>query len=283
VLRASLLRERFDFCGSDYTTEYLFDSIGNRKQITTLQGNYVYDYDLNNQIERANNPVGISDYNSEKFLYDNIGNRTSDSLGYFSYEATGQRLDEDANYSYFYDNNGNLTSKTEKELNGTTINYIYSSENQLTGIKKYNANNQLIKDTSYLYDAIGRRVKKISTDYLNSSNSVGRHYAYDGNELLFTFDQNNELLASYTHSGLHTDDVLSVYITRAGKTEKMAKADGSYYFLKDALGSVIDITDPSGVKLQHYTYSAFGKLLNVEDGNGVCRLIKWESKPQFFS
>jgi RHS repeat-associated protein len=122
------------------------------------------------------------------------------------------------------------------------------------------------------YDAIGRRIQKIVND-LNSPNdpskSFVRRYVYDGNDILLEYDGSNHLLARYTHSGLATDDVLSVNITNIGVDSAVAKNAKTYTYLKDSIGSITDISDVQGNKIQHYNYSAYGTLLSIQNAEGA--------------
>ncbi|MCO4755929.1 MAG: hypothetical protein KC478_15725, partial [Bacteriovoracaceae bacterium] len=94
-------------------------------------------------------------------------------------------------------------------------------------------------------------------------NSYSRKYAYDGQEILAEFDENDAALAVYTHSTLRTDDVLAADI----RSNKLANQTGSYFYLKDAIGSVVDVTDANGNLIQHYAYSSFGKVLKIVDSS----------------
>ena len=238
---------------------YQRDPNGNRTSMQTRFGEYQYAYDQEDQLVWSQNPEA----SGETFDYDNLGNRLNDELGSYSYDNKSQRLTEDYKNLYFYDDNGNLTSIQEKGMTGRFRNLIYSSENQLTGIEDYE-NNILTKQVSYKYDALGRRVAKEITDLQNSLNSYQRKYVYDGNEMLAEYDENNDILQVFTHSSLRTDDVLSTDV----RSTKIA-TPGSYFYLKDALGSIVDITNSSGNLIQHYSYSSFGKLLKITDSVGT--------------
>ena len=258
------------------TFQYQMDPIGNRTQITNQAGSKNYSYDLDNQVVTASNPEATlpSGFQSETFSFDSTSNRSSDQGGGYIYDSKDQRLAQDYRYFYFYDNNGNLTSKQEKGLTGEVTNFSYSSENQLLGFKVYpSANNPTpTKIVSYVYDVIGRRVSKQVVDETapnDPAKTFTRHYAYDGQEILLEYDGNNNLLASYTHSGLATDDVLAVNITSAGVTAELGPNVGSYQYLKDAQGTVTDVADNQGNKIQHFVYSAFGTVLAIEDGTGT--------------
>jgi RHS repeat-associated protein len=119
-----------------------------------------------------------------------------------------------------------------------------------------------------LYDSLGRRIQKQVSDNsaLNDPlKSFTRRYAYDNSELLFEFDGDNNLLAKYTNSNLISDDALSVYITPTGVAAKLAQTQGSFLFLKDQMGSIVDITNSNGTRLQHYIYSVYGIILGIQD------------------
>ncbi len=251
---------------------YSRDAIGNRTAVTSLFGQNLYGYDLNNQLISATNPEIASgssgNFNAENFSFDSIGNRTTDQIGSLSYDANNQRLIQDYKYLYVYDNNGNLITKTDKNISGDVTNYSYTSENQLVSFRVYVPGNlNPVKEVSYAYDALGRRIQKQVVDHLDNSKSFVRKYAYDGQEILLEYDGSNQLLARYTHSNLRTDDVLAVDVTSAGVGARLAQSSGSYQYLKDAQGTITDVADNNGNKLQHHVYSAFGILLGIKDAS----------------
>lgn len=243
---------------------YTRDALGNRTSITNSRGIASFGYDKESQLSSVTNSEITGDYASQSFSYDSLGNRSNDQLGSYAYDNKSQRLTEDYRYQYYYDNNGNLSSKVEKANNANSVNYSYNSENQLIKIETYR-NSILTKTSEYFYDALGRRMRKKITDHTDSSKSYERKYIYDGQEILAELDKDNNDLAVYTHSSLRTDDVLAVDV----KSTKIASSTGSYFYLKDALGSVVDIVDSSGNLKQHYAYSSFGKIVKITDGSGA--------------
>jgi YD repeat-containing protein len=60
---------------------------------------------------------------------------------------------EDSNFTYTYDENGNLTSKTGK-ANGEMTTYTYDAENQLIRADRPGI------VAEYRYDALGRRIER---------------------------------------------------------------------------------------------------------------------------
>ena len=149
-------------------------------------------------------------------------------------------------------------------MTGNFKNLHYSSENQLIKIETFVSNNK-IKEVDYYYDALGRRSRKVVQDFQNSANNDERQYVYDGQEILAELDGSDNTLAVYTHSTLRTDDTLAVDV----QDTKLASSTGTYYYLKDALGSIVDIANSAGNIVQHYSYSSFGKILGITNGAGV--------------
>ena len=279
---------QFNFDDSNFITEIIHSKAGmniasfgmsrnlagliteiNRNQSISKQ----YGYDDNSQLVSATNPEATvpSQMQAEAFNYDSIYNRTQDQRGSYQYDNKHQRLNEDWKYLYYYDNNGNLSKKQEKANfpNGAITNFSYSSENQLMGFKVYDSGNpNPLKEVFYAYDATGRRLQKRIIDHTAENDpkkTFTRRFVYDGAEILLEYDGENQLLARYTHSSLSTDDVIGVDVTTDGVSAGLAQNSGSYQYLKDHLGTISDITDNSGNKLQHYVYSAFGVLLGIQD------------------
>ncbi|MCK5072895.1 MAG: PKD domain-containing protein [Bacteriovoracaceae bacterium] len=249
---------------------YTRDHVGNNTAISTVSGAKEYSYDENYQVVGATNSEAQGSFASEIFAYDKIGNRTNNNSGVYLYDNTQQLLQEDYKYIYQYDNNGNMVGKNEKPMfSGKPFEkYYYSSENQLVKIEWYE-NNVIVKKAEYSYDVTGRRVEKKVVNIADTQKSFTRRFSYLGNHILNVFNQNNTLLAKYTYSGMRMDDVLSVEFTDGGVSEKIVKNAGSYFYLKDEQGTITDIVDKNGQKLQHYVYSTFGKLLKITDTSGA--------------
>ncbi|MDD5131029.1 MAG: hypothetical protein PHH44_00005, partial [bacterium] len=169
---------------------------------------------------------------NEAYTYDPVGNRNPLTQ---TYDA-GNRLLDDSTYTYTYDHDGNMTSKTHKTTLETTT-YTYNSEDQLIGVTTPP------QTVSYRYDAIGRRIEK------NVSGTIIR-YVYDGEDIIQELDQNNQIVATYTH-GPGIDEPILV-----------EKNGQKYYYIADDLGSITALVDQSGNIAQTYRYDSFGNILN---------------------
>jgi len=156
------------------------------------------------------------------------------------------QLLEDANFTYQYDNNGNMTRKTAK-VGGAITTYEYDAENKLVRVVSPSST------ANYRYDGLGRRVEK---EVIAGSTTTTR-YIYDNEDILLELNGANAIVARYTH-GPGIDEPLI-----------MEKNSQSFYYHADGLGSITELTSQSGTVTQRYTYSSFGKFESQLDANFV--------------
>ncbi len=211
------------------------DAAGNITGITGLSRSRSYLYDQLNRLAAVTDTEG-----NESYSYDAEGNRTNSHASVSHSHDDANRLLEDDAYSYVYDANGNLTSKTDK-ASGDVTTYTWDSLDRLIQIT--------FPDTTtatYAYDAFGRRIEK-------NVNGVVTRYLYDGWDILAEFDGTGTLLAKYSH-GPYVDHPL--VMERAGQT---------YYFHAAQDGSISHVTDSSGAVVNEYIYDAFGNRISVTE------------------
>jgi len=170
----------------------------------------------------------------ESYAYDPAGNRITSYLSNSHTVNDANRLLEDEQYTYTYDANGNLATRTQKNDNAETA-YTFNALDQLIQI---DASDGTI--TTYGYDAVGRRIEK------NVGGEITR-YVYDGLNILLEYDDSNQLLSRYIH-GDGIDSVLS-----------MERGNEVYYYLADHLGSVRQIVDETGNTVNSYQYDSYGR------------------------
>lgn len=228
-------------------------------------GNLDYAYDLNSQLTQVSNSTSTL----ESFTYDNLGNRLTDQIGTFTYGTSSQRLSSDVSFNYFYDNNGNLINKYPKNTSNPAFKYYYNSLNQLVKFEKLASMvGAVVETTYYRYDVLGRRVEKQFVDSMSASNNETRRFLYLGDNIIAETDQSNAILVRYTHSPISADDILSMEITSAGVTAGLAASANTFYFNKDSVGSILEITDISANQIQRYEYSSFGIIQKIRDSSG---------------
>jgi len=145
-----------------------------------------------------------------------------------SQSKNSQLLQSDGIYTYNWDNNGNLETK------GAT-NYIWDYDDRLVGINSPTVN------ASYVYDYLGSRVRKTA----------------DGIESIYLY--NDEDIVKEITGGIDTS-----YLHGIGIDEPvmMDRAGAKYYYFKDGLGSIREMTDSGGTVQNSYNYGAWGEVRN---------------------
>ncbi|OYZ14931.1 MAG: hypothetical protein B7Y39_17030, partial [Bdellovibrio sp. 28-41-41] len=244
--------------------EYSYDLRNYPTQKRSLASVVDYGYDQNGQIVQASGGAV-----SEAYSYDNIGNRLTDQNRTYDYDITGQRLNQDSLYTYQYDNNGNLINKISRDGLKESHHYEYSSLNQLVKVQVMSGSIgalATLREISYAYDVLGRRMQKSVKDFVNSK-AYTRKFAYNGSNIIAEYDGNNALLAKYTHSPLSADDVLAADISSQGVNAGISNQSGVLYYLKDHQNSVTEIANEAGNVVQKFEYSSFGEIQKIKDGS----------------
>lgn len=248
-------------------TQYNYDLRNFPIQKRNISGAVDYSFDLGGQVTNVNNPEQAL---NEVFTYDSIGNRLTDKNGNYVYDQTAQLIKEDYKYFYAHDNNGNLISKTAKDQSNDSFSYTYSSTNQLTSVRIYqDLSSPIKKQINYYYDAYGRRIQKEVIDNIDVSKSNARKFVYNGDNIFVEFNENNQVIAKYTHSPLSPDDILEAEITNDGVQSGIAMNSGKFQYLKDVLGTVTDILDSNGNVIQRYDYSTYGRIRSIKNNAGI--------------
>jgi RHS repeat-associated protein len=224
--------------------DYTYDKVGNRKSKTSRDGIHDYTYDLLNRLTQATNPLPSNPL--ETFNYDPVGNRTNSNQNGSSVFNAANELTDDANFTYQYDNNGNMIQKMAK-VGGAVTTYEYDAENKLVRVVSPSST------AKYKYDGLGRRVEK---EVIAGSTTISR-YVYDNEDILLELNGSNAIVARYTH-GPGIDEPLI-----------MEKNNQSFYYHADGLSSITELTNQSGAIVQRYVYSSFGKIESQLDPNFV--------------
>jgi RHS repeat-associated protein len=215
---------------------YAYNPVGNRTSLTDRRGAQSFGYDTLDRLTSASHPLLAT---PQAFAYDAVGNRTTGG----SVVNAGNQLTADANHSYQYDDNGNLTRKTLLAT-GNYSQYTYDAENRLTKVEEFAAGNPTPFATStYRYDGLGRRIEKVA-------NGQTKRFIYDGEDILLEYDGANVLQARYTH-GPGIDEPIAV-----------TKGSSTFFYHQDGLGTVTDLTDSAGATAKSYSYDAYGNLVD---------------------
>jgi len=223
---------------------YTYDSYG-RPSVQTLGNGYstTLGYDANFRVSTlTSNAAGLSNKITLGFTNSNqIKIRTQDNnsfvvTGPTSTDATSftndglNRISAVNSSSFGYDPNGNLQSDGA----GT---YVYNANNLLLSATQSNVTSSLT------YDAANRL-------FSISKNGATTKFLYDGSDLIAEYDGAGILQRRYVF-GPGTDTPLVWYAMSGGTATK-------YYFQTDERGSIVGVSNSSGVIDTIYGYDAFG-------------------------
>ncbi|MCG2711361.1 MAG: DUF6531 domain-containing protein [Candidatus Omnitrophica bacterium] len=220
---------------------YEYDNVGNKLTKTDSNGTHAYTYDDIYQLTNADYPDGY-EHDDTAYNYDKLGNRTTvtDTAGTTTYTANNVNQYTQVQAVIFaYDNNGNL-------INDGTNSYSYDVDNRL--VQSTTTEGTI----DYEYDAFGRRIHKSVVGSLSSD----VWFVYDG----------DQVIAEYNGSGT----LLRKYVYGPGIDEPILLDDGTnkYYYHMDGLGSVVALTDASGIVVESYEYDVYGNT-TIKDVNDV--------------
>ncbi len=209
--------------------QYSYNTAGNITQNIDQSGTHSYGYDA---IDRLTSATYTGTPN-ESYAYDGVGNRTSShrsaTYGYQPFN----RLVSTSSASYFYNNNGNMISKTD--ATGTTQ-FVWDFENRLTQVVTPSAGS-----VTYKYDALGKRIQR------TPSSGISTNFIYDGQDVV---------------KDINSDGTTIEYLNGPGIDNKIRQKGSStsttYYFSQDHLGSTTALTGTTGKLIERVTYDGYG-------------------------
>ena len=235
---------------------YDYTDRGNISEIAetgTIARTKRYSYD---ELERLTE-VAVPDAPSqdESYTLDPEGNRLSSHLSDTGETDVANRLSGDDAYSYVYDLNGNLISKTAKPgVNRPDWTYDYDDLDQLISVSRNG-----IEVERYRYDAFGRRsvIETANDNALFERTAIvndGSDRTIDLIEVMDGAGASTVLIKNrYSHGG-QVDEPLSVEVFNPDGT-----FDQAYSYHADHLGSIRFITDSVGEIVNAYDYDSYGR------------------------
>lgn len=273
------------------TVSYDYDNLGRRIKMTWPSNDYVsYVYDDGNELLRICDGVVSASCTDAlaiaKFGYDNYGRRTSlgRGSGYtdsYSYDTALrlQTLSMTASAStnsvtLGYSTADQIITRTQSNAAfnaptptvGTTS-YSVNGLNQISGVgatvPTYDTRGNLTSDgaTTFGYDARSRLVSASGGILLGydashrllsyTASGVVTKFLYDGPDLIAEYNSSGVMLRRYVH-GPNIDEPLVWFERNSGGTYDKR------YFVADERGSVVAVTNASGVVLTYNSYDAFG-------------------------
>jgi len=211
--------------GSLQNLSYVYDAVGNVKQITNSVASETntYEYDSINRLTNW-----TLNGQTKTYSYDDAGNLSSKEGMTLNYNDANHvhAVSDAGSNSYSYDANGNQTIRV---IGNDTFNLSYDTENRLVEVKKNNTTIAL-----FTYDGDGRRVKSVA----------------DGETILFVggyYEKKGAEITKYYPGGA----IRKYVIPQSMSVE---------YVLGDHLGSASVMTDSLGNKVSEMRYSPWGEV-----------------------
>lgn len=236
-------------------------------------GHDSYTYDPLNRLTQTNyEPVQDKKNTTESFNYDPMGSRLS-SLVIQTKEQEKNKKDDKiktdtTSYTtnilnqytgvnktkFSYDKNGNL-------IHNGKFQFSYDYRNRLVEVRnigeKEEKDKKELSTAKYSYDVLGRRISKetkeqvIKYTYSNQDAIEEDEYRKD--------DKKTELAERRENIyGSNIDDILATARTKYEDHGKKQKTE-TFFYQKNQLGSITNITDDKGKLIEEYKYDTFGK------------------------
>lgn len=245
------------------TYSFTYDAGGRRTKLSYPNNTSTsYAYDKNNNLTQIKNTAASGSIIADiPYSYDKVNNRLTRQTTGYSYDTTYQLTATTTGESYSYDANGNRSASSyqhnaaNQTLSSPQGSYSYDQNGNQTSranwTQTWNSDNQLITTTNgtttvtFTYDPFGRRIEKTT---IEPGGSTTYTYLYDGPNIIQ--ETRTTATATETTTYLHGPNI--------DEPLGMERNGQNYYFHADGLGSIIAITDTNGLKVQSYSYDAFG-------------------------
>jgi RHS repeat-associated protein len=220
-----------------------------------------YDYD-----GRGNQLTDVDrNGTDESYTYDEAGNRDGTTGEY-------NRLDDDGTYTYTYDDEGNLHTRTiDGTPNHDKNDYLeleWDHRNRLTTVTHKSITSGVyttVDVISYDYDAFDRRIHK-SVDLASVGGTTSdrdEFYFFDGTNPYLDFidadGQGTGVGVTRDKRYFYGEGVDELYAIE-DLTKSSTASDRTLRAVTDNLGTVRELIDKAGTSVTTFSYDAFGKL-----------------------
>ena len=208
----------------DLSLEYQYDKTGNVLALLDRSADEYSQHFAYDTADRLVSAHGV--YGERTYRYDAVGNLlTFDGRGY-EY-GQGNRLQNDGQWQYTYDDNGNVTARSQQ---GLEQRFVYDSLNRMVAFHSGESKE------SYRYDSGETRIKKVSGDKTT-------YYVSANYEEVWQGDERVEVVKHYRSGG-----------------QKVATRDeeGLKYVYPDHLASSSRMADTAGTQVKALWYTPFG-------------------------
>ncbi|MCL6699949.1 RHS repeat-associated core domain-containing protein [Pseudomonas sp. T1.Ur] len=223
--------------------DYSYSASGNLAALSDKRNRRSYQYDAQDRLLRIDH---AHSQGPERFAHDPAGNLLlQDRPGPTTLK--GNRLLMEGDRHYDYDAYGNLIRERRGKAHCLVTHYRYDSQHRLIGVTSPDGS-----ETSYRYDAFGRRIEK----------TVAGHTT----EFIWQGDQ---VIAESSDSHYQS------YVYEPGTFRPLALLEGEgpqnatpFHYHNDHLGTPQELTSHQGEIVWRARYNGYGKLTELRHGDG---------------
>lgn len=276
----------------------LFSYNKNNKRLATKLPNGVVNtthYDHSSRIDNVNATKGTTTSVDRGYVYDNAGadsgliramkNTVANTNTVYTYDAVNRLAGDTvktgttagagtsvSSNSYLYDLNGNMTKQV---TGGTTTYYGYNAADQMCWSATLTGTGCTTppSGTEFTYDGNGNTLTGDTTTGTNTWTNYDQQATTTvGGAQSYTYAGTTNTQRVTAGSVTFTNSLLGQVSSQAGggpTNEYVRDPDGtlialqtggnSYYYTLDNIGSVLQLTDNTGVPAAAYTYNPYGK------------------------
>ena len=300
---------------SAFNSYYEYDTMGKITNVATKYNqinieNKTYQYDSDNRLYKVVNNLATNKY--EQLLYDYDGNisqitQNGAVQSVFTYDSLNRITSDSAvsnrwttTYTYNGTQNAVASRYSENTILGapepTTTNYSYNTLGQLSQMSKNGVNSY------FAYDALGNptKYKVASTTSANNMTwTQGRYLSsgtLNGNTFSYEYDASG-MRYKKTVNGTTTEYYIVDGRIMAEKTLGFAGStvyyfydatgiagmihNGTYFFyIKNALGDVIEVVDANGNSMAWFDYDAWGNVLG--EGGVLPQIVPFRYRGYYY-
>jgi large repetitive protein len=230
--------------------EYEYDAAGNRTTLRKGNQENRYFYDASNRLVSEQHFELGAIHREISYSYDAVGNRlqrvdSAEGTTLYTYDLLHQLTDEqndDQSTQKTYDGAGRLVM--ERQGPDQYTQYHWNSRSQLARVTRINGVHSTSRD--YVYDPAGELFAVVD-------GSDERRYLVDVNRT------HAEVLEEYSPGGI-------LIARQVYGRQRIAETNsqGTFFYLTDAIGSVIGLAGTNGEPISRYDYDAFGGVIASE-------------------
>ncbi len=228
--------------------DFEYDAASRITKITDIDGVTDYSYDNRGQLTEADRAVGDA-RGDESYSYDSNGNRTeshSHGTGYVADDAN--RLSSDGTYTYAYDDEGNMTRRTEIAT-GQYRTFDWDHRNRLIRVTDFTSGDVITQEVEYTYDGLDRRIAKHVDGQIT-------YFVYDREDVILDFEDSDGI-------GGVPPVLEQRYLHGPGIDQVLAQEPGvgpALWLLADHQNSTRGIVDSQGQVVNQLSFDAYGNI-----------------------